>query len=203
MRRSLVMAAAIVAVVALLAGQALAADIIGTNGSDTIQGTPGNDNINGLNGHDTIYGNNGGDIILGSYGFDKLIGNDDPDTLYGNAGNDRLWGEVQLCGYTPSPARDDKGGGPTFTPCPGPDLDKFYGGNNNDVIHADDMPLFTTNQADPTIIGDPSQGEFVSCGAGSGDVAWVDNNDYARAQVNASPLFQTCETIVMNGQVQP
>ena len=69
-RRSFVVLAAILSALTLLTTQALAADITGTPGSDTIVGTDGNDNINGLAGHDTISGDDGFDVIIGSYGFD-------------------------------------------------------------------------------------------------------------------------------------
>ena len=178
MRRSFVVLAAMLAALALLATQALAADITGTPGNDYLYGTGGNDNINGLAGHDWIWGNGGGDIIIGSYGFDKLIGNDGPDHLYGRSGNDVLWGEELGCGYFGS-------GG---FPCPSPDLDQFYGGTNNDVIYADDSAF---------LVADPTLGEFIDCGGGL-DTAYVDPSDYARALVGQSNLFTTCEAYVVS-----
>jgi len=182
MRRSFVVLAAILAALALLATQALAADITGTPGNDTIFGTEGNDNINGLAGHDWIYGDDGGDIIIGSYGFDTLIGGDEPDHLYGRSGKDELWGEEEGCGAGVFGGVHATGG---FVPCPSPDFDQFYGGTNDDVIHADDR----IGQE-----GDASLGEFIDCGGGI-DTAYVDPSDFGRALAGQSNLLTTCENI--------
>ncbi|HYU57779.1 MAG TPA: hypothetical protein VEO00_07000 [Actinomycetota bacterium] len=184
MRRSFVVAAAILAALTLLATQALAADLTGTPGNDYLYGTNGNDNINGLAGHDWIWGNGGGDIIIGSYGNDKLIGNDGPDHLYGRSGGDTLWGEELGCGYWVGGLHAT--GGPV--PCPSPDLDQFYGGTNDDVIHADDRAFQP---------GDPSLGEFIDCGGGY-DIAFVDPSDWARALVGQINLLTTCESIFVS-----
>ncbi|HYU58872.1 MAG TPA: hypothetical protein VEO00_12620 [Actinomycetota bacterium] len=184
MRRSFVVLAAMLAALTLLATQALAADITGTPGNDYLYGTNGNDNINGLAGHDWIWGNGGGDIIIGSYGFDKLIGNDGPNHLYGRSGKDTLWGEEQGCGFFTSGGLHATGGA---IPCPSPDLDQFYGGTNDDVIHADDRFVQP---------GDPTLGEFIDCGGGF-DLAFVDFSDFARAQSGQSNLFTTCEAYLV------
>ncbi|MEH2174778.1 beta strand repeat-containing protein [Nostoc sp.] len=50
------------------------ADIIGTNGDDTLQGTYSDaDTINGLAGNDTIYPNGGKDTLTGGGGNDKFV----------------------------------------------------------------------------------------------------------------------------------
>ncbi|MGF2038196.1 MAG: beta strand repeat-containing protein [Nostoc sp. CmiVER01] len=58
------------------------ANIIGTNGNDTLAGSYEADTINGLAGNDTIkiiYGNGGNDTLTGGGGQDKYIDNDDAD----------------------------------------------------------------------------------------------------------------------------
>nr|MDZ8046157.1 calcium-binding protein [Nostoc sp. DedQUE02] len=49
------------------------ANIIGSNGNDTLQGSNEADTINGLAGNDTIYGNGGNDTSTGGGGKDKFI----------------------------------------------------------------------------------------------------------------------------------
>jgi Ca2+-binding RTX toxin-like protein len=74
-------------------------DLLGTNGSDTIDGHGGNDNIYGLSGADTIRGGAGNDYveggpgpdrIEGGIGDDMLLGGFGDDLVYGGEGNDRL-----------------------------------------------------------------------------------------------------------------
>ncbi|MEH1835587.1 MAG: calcium-binding protein [Nostoc sp.] len=51
------------------------ANIIGTNGNDTLLGTNSADTINGLAGNDTITGNQGNDTLTGGGGKDKFVYN--------------------------------------------------------------------------------------------------------------------------------
>jgi Ca2+-binding RTX toxin-like protein len=91
--------ASVVAVVLLLTGVALAADVIckankackGTPEADTITGSPGNDNINPFNGNDVVKGEGGDDYVHHSYGDDTIIGGPGKDTLRGGFGNDKIY----------------------------------------------------------------------------------------------------------------
>ncbi|MFN6465131.1 MAG: beta strand repeat-containing protein [Nostoc sp. DedVER02] len=70
------------------------ADIIGTNGDDSLFGSYEADTINGLAGNDTIIGgakyiSTGNDILIGGSGNDIIIG-DANDTLTGGSGNDKF-----------------------------------------------------------------------------------------------------------------
>ncbi len=72
---------------------AVAADIIGTEGNDKLKGTNGDDVILGLGGHDKIHGKKGNDDISGGNGNDRLYGQNGDDVLNGGAGSDKLFGQ--------------------------------------------------------------------------------------------------------------
>ena len=76
----------------LSTGVALALDISGTQGNDTLRGTRQADQIYGLNGSDTIYGYVGGDELYGGAGSDTLYGLKGVDEVYGGSGQDNLFG---------------------------------------------------------------------------------------------------------------
>lgn len=58
------------------------ADILGTDGDDSLTGTDGNDLIRGLSGNDTIRGGLGNDTIDGGPGADTLIDQDGINLFY-------------------------------------------------------------------------------------------------------------------------
>jgi RTX calcium-binding nonapeptide repeat (4 copies) len=60
---------------------ALALDVTGTNGDDSLRGTAKADKINGRAGNDRIVGLRGNDTLIGGRGR---------DVLYGGPGDDRL-----------------------------------------------------------------------------------------------------------------
>jgi Ca2+-binding RTX toxin-like protein len=106
---------------ALSAGVALAATLVGTPGSDNISGTferdqiftlEGNDTVDAFNGNDDVYGNENNDNLIGAEDSDKVFGNTGPDTIdlvsndvpdefpsapsdqgFGGAGNDRVFAQ--------------------------------------------------------------------------------------------------------------
>jgi Ca2+-binding RTX toxin-like protein len=91
----------VVAVFAIAATTALAADIRGGKGPDVLNGTPGpdriagfagNDTLNGLAGDDVLRGGKGNDTLNGGDGNDRLKGGKGADQLNGNAGNDLIDG---------------------------------------------------------------------------------------------------------------
>jgi Ca2+-binding RTX toxin-like protein len=59
------------------------ANIIGTNGNDTLLGTTSADTINGKLGNDTLQGNQGNDTLTGGGGKDRFVYNlgDGIDTI--------------------------------------------------------------------------------------------------------------------------
>jgi Ca2+-binding RTX toxin-like protein len=88
----LVAISALVALLALPTGTALAKRIAGTNGADRIVGTKKADRINARGGSDRVNGRDGGDLIKGSKGSDRLVGGKGADRLKGSKGKDRING---------------------------------------------------------------------------------------------------------------
>jgi hypothetical protein len=80
--------------VLLIPAYALAADINGTSGDDTLLGTPDADKIWGLAGNDQIGGFAGDDVILAGGDNDYVKAGPGDDTIYGGQGNDTLYGGV-------------------------------------------------------------------------------------------------------------
>ena len=91
----------LIALLAALAlpGLALAANVKGTSGDDTLTGTPnadrifgkaGNDKIDGLAGNDRLFGGRGNDTVNGGAGNDRIHGGKGDDTIDGGDGNDRI-----------------------------------------------------------------------------------------------------------------
>lgn len=68
------------------------ADIVGTDGADTLTGTDRRDVIAGLGGDDLIRGLEGRDIICGALGNDRLKGQVGGDLVKGGGGDDRVRG---------------------------------------------------------------------------------------------------------------
>lgn len=73
-------------------GSALANDISGLDGQDSLDGGIGHDTLRGGRGDDTLIGGEGDDTLDGGEGQDSLIGGAGRDTLNGGAGNDVLDG---------------------------------------------------------------------------------------------------------------
>jgi Ca2+-binding RTX toxin-like protein len=69
---------------------ALALNVYGSEGNDTLVGTGHNDVIYGQGGDDAITGGQGADILYGNAGVDAIDGGMGDDTLDGGAGNDIL-----------------------------------------------------------------------------------------------------------------
>ncbi|MEL6939723.1 MAG: calcium-binding protein [Cyanobacteria bacterium J06598_1] len=79
------------------------ADIVGTDGDDTLAGGDGAQIIDGGAGDDILRGDNnsrsagnsvgGDDILFGGAGADRLGGKGGNDTLYGGDDDDMLWGD--------------------------------------------------------------------------------------------------------------
>lgn len=77
------------------------ADILGSNGPDTLNGFiysdriwgyDGNDILNGDNSSDILYGGSNNDLLNGDNGDDQLFGGNDNDWLIGGNGKDTLNG---------------------------------------------------------------------------------------------------------------
>ncbi len=87
--RSRALAVALVATVAgVVAASALAANIAGTKGNDTLRGTAKADKIAGGAGNDKLYGLGGNDVLSGGAGNDLLVGGPGADVLNCGPGRD-------------------------------------------------------------------------------------------------------------------
>ncbi|MDQ3428488.1 MAG: hypothetical protein M3479_00895 [Actinomycetota bacterium] len=99
MRKITMLLATVGAMLLLVSGVALAAQIAckggtctGTNQKDRITGTAGRDMVNAKNGGDTVFGRASADVIRGGFGADKIYGQGGNDILHGGSGPDRLVG---------------------------------------------------------------------------------------------------------------
>jgi Ca2+-binding RTX toxin-like protein len=124
MRRMMMMAIAGALMLALTAGAAWAATIIGTPGPDSISvGFTGeSDQIFTLEGNDFVDPYDGNDQVYGNENNDNLQGAEDSDKVYGNTGSDTI--DLQS-NDTPS----------LFST---PTSDAGYGGAGNDTVLAQD-----------------------------------------------------------------
>jgi Ca2+-binding RTX toxin-like protein len=101
MRRVTLMLAAVAMIVSLFAIAAYAADIQGTNSTETLNESNKNDQIHALVGDDTIQANTYGndtDRVHGNKGIDTInVKDGDPDdTAWGGRGDDTCFGDTAL-----------------------------------------------------------------------------------------------------------
>jgi Ca2+-binding RTX toxin-like protein len=159
---------AVVAVFAasLMVPAAVAAVQPSVDWDQVLKGNSGNNTIRGDSGRDKILGLGGNDTLNGLAGRDRLQGGPGNDTLGGGNGRDKLFG---------GQGRDRLNGGA------GNDLlvgaggrDRLFGGPGNDTLRAD---------------GD-NRRDFVDCGVGTNDRAFVDARD----------VVTRCETVTVTGQ---
>lgn len=162
MRRTAMVLAVGVLLVALSAGSALALAIYGTLGDDTFRGTKGSDEfygksgddwIGGRGGNDALFGNGGRDLVYGGPGADRISGGpgDDQGTailwaLSGGPGNDLVSGDGGDDYIVGDSGRDILKGGPgddhiastTGESYDAPNsTDKIYCGTGFDTVYAD------------------------------------------------------------------
>jgi Ca2+-binding RTX toxin-like protein len=100
MKKIALLLTAIMGVLLLFSGMALAAtitcegrfDCLGTNNADTLEGTASKDLMHARAGADTLKGLGEMDYMYGQGGADRLLGGPALDDLIGGAGNDELRG---------------------------------------------------------------------------------------------------------------
>ena len=100
--KKMVLVVSVLAMMLATAGAALAAQIEGTSGDDTLIGTPNTDRIEGKGGDDYISGRGARDILFGGNGHDDIYGGELGDQLFGGAGDDYLVGgpgEDEIFGF--------------------------------------------------------------------------------------------------------
>jgi VCBS repeat-containing protein len=149
-------------------GSAIALDIVGFGGNDSLTGGDGDDVITGDEFTNTNAGN---DTIFGGEGFDQI---------FGNAGDDVLVGG----GATSFPLGDRLDGGAGNDQLTGSGNGFLFGGADNDtILGGDDDQLFGNEGADD-MSGDTGT-QFFQGGSGNdtmdggADVDWVDYGDAA------------------------
>ncbi len=96
MRKLILLAVVVAALVALPVGVALAQNFKGTDGMDTIVGTAEDDTISGFAGNDNLLGRQGNDTIRGNRGDDDIVGQLGRDRIDGGRGDDHI--DVQADG---------------------------------------------------------------------------------------------------------
>jgi Ca2+-binding RTX toxin-like protein len=177
------------AVMVLLSGVALAANVIrcelGSTPLTPCEGTAGNDEMHGATSGsgwpDFMRAKNGDDILYGYLYNDTLHGDDGNDTLYGGVHDDSLWG---------------KDGDDTIYGSLG--VDHLRGGAGGDVLDGAD-PYVLTDPLDVIRGGDgpdsvkaqDSLKDKIDCGPGT-DTAYVDAEDVVVKNPDDTP---TCENI--------
>jgi Ca2+-binding RTX toxin-like protein len=91
LRKLATMLMALLVMLVLASGVALAADFIGTSGNDNLTATEGNDYLEGRAGDDYLYGLGGDDIIYGNKGTDRIDPGEGADEVYAGAGDDLIY----------------------------------------------------------------------------------------------------------------
>jgi hypothetical protein len=146
------LSASVIIALFVVGSVALAAEINGTAGDDTLNGTPRPDLIFGYGGNDTINGLGGLDELWGGPGSDVAYGRGQNDTLQGEDGNDTLSG---------GPGDDELRGGDGVDVLTGGDNDdRLYDGNGN----AAERDRFNCGPGVDTVVrADPTDRVFSSC----------------------------------------
>jgi Ca2+-binding RTX toxin-like protein len=92
-RRAILLGGALLTMVVVAAGVALAANITGTNDPDRLNGTENADKIAGSAKADIINGLGGNDQLFGDAGNDTVNGGDGSDNVQGGTGEDVAKGQ--------------------------------------------------------------------------------------------------------------
>jgi Ca2+-binding RTX toxin-like protein len=127
LRKIAMLLLALVLMMVLASGVALAAAFIGTSGNDELTGTEDNDYLEGRAGDDLLNALGGDDIIYGNKGTDRITPGEGADQVFAGAGNDLIYARD----ITPSRDLIDCGGG----------FDQV------ETIHRDDMTLSNCERA--------------------------------------------------------
>lgn len=148
-RLMIVLLTATVAVCAVFAVGAWAANITGTQGPDVLMGGPSSDQIFGLAGPDSV---------RGGAGDDRIDGGESPDSLKGEEGLDEVLGG-------PGPDSLDLGPGADLGD-PGLGSDSVAGGSGNDTILAGNGNVSSSGDDDNDVVFLGQGGGSASGGAG-------------------------------------
>lgn len=163
MRRTMVMAVATAIVMIAVAAPGVLGAGFGPPWDSEVVGTDKADDLKGGPGKDKISGLGGDDVLVGWAGRDMIVGGAGADQIRGGTGGDLLIGGAGADVLRGGDGRDELVGGPGF--------DKIYGGNHDDVIKAQG-----------------GHADFIDCGDGDGDAAYVDAVDTVTG----------CETVLVD-----
>src|SRR5215210_2561943 len=178
-RRLVLAFAVVIAAILLASGVAIAANIDGTDGPDTLNGTKNADTINGKGGGDTIDGRDGPDDIDGGKGNDKISGGGGRDKIRGGPDDDDIDGGPDDDKVIKNDPNGEEYGGLVG----GPGADTIHGGPGDDKI----IPGPIEEEAIDTAYGDdgddiivsgnnPARKDYVFCGPGK-DMVMADRQD--------------------------
>ena len=152
-------------------GLAVASDIDGTRGNDTLRGTARADRIEGRAGNDIIKGLGGDDTLLGGPGNDIMQGGGDlgEDLMFGGVGRDQAYG---------GKGRDGMYGGPGS--------DTFVGGPGRDTgdVRGHDHVFLGAGRDYMTLLHDDGVSAFIDCGPGRDLITYLVSRDTRDHLVN-------------------
>ena len=131
MRKVTIIATTVMLMVALSAGAAFAATIVGHPWAETLTGTAKSDTISGMGGGDRLNGKAGDDFLYGNTGHDGLYGGAGDDTVRGGMGDDRAEERAVYGGEGDDKLHGDDGDDALYG---GPGSDRIYGGAGDDLI---------------------------------------------------------------------
>ena len=167
-------------------GNAVANDLKGGGGNDTINGYEGNDFLYGEAGNDTIGAGLGNDYVEGGSGLDTIYGEEGDDTIYGGTGDDFLAGNLGFDIIHGEDGNDTIQGGDQ--------RDYLYGEANNDFIRGGKGHDFIYGgTGNDTILGNAGM-DTIDGGAGidvlTGDDAggYADTFVFARGEADGDTI---------------
>ncbi len=131
-RSSAVLLGAVLLTTGTMAAPALAAEIDGTGGNDTLRGTKAADVMRGFGGHDDLDGRGGDDELIGGRGANSLIGRGGDDVL--RSGPDRAGDRTHFLFGGPKNDTGYGGRGHDFMNG-GRGHDAFWGRSGRDSAH--------------------------------------------------------------------
>jgi Ca2+-binding RTX toxin-like protein len=162
-RKAILLFSAMLVMLALGSGVALADVFTGTDGPDTYWGPVDDDSITGLGGNDflvgdpTPYGAGGDDLVSGGAGDDRAYGASGDDSVSGGAGDDDISGSLGSDMVAGGDGDDNVSEGPPFDAS----TDIVFGGAGDDLIDA---------------FNEPPVMDIVYCGPGD-DLVYADGLD--------------------------
>jgi Ca2+-binding RTX toxin-like protein len=191
--------AGVAALCLISAATAMAARVVGDDGSNTLTGTDQRDRIAAKGGDDVIDALAGADFVLAGAGNDRVAGGPGFDLIVGNAGDDQLDGGAGCDHVFAGPGNDQVQGGPGWSwwwsrprawrraQAPGGRhawgaiCERLHGGPGNDTINGGAGREFISGGRDDDVLNGggaadkifANQGRDRSDGGAGDDVLWA------------------------------